>query len=61
MANLQIHYSNLCSNAISDKKKNPNVREYRRAIINGEFRETDNIGYTRRRNTKQKHNTICIN
>ena len=23
-------------------------------------RETDNIGYTRRRQTKQKHNTICV-
>ena len=23
-------------------------------------RETGNIGYTRRRKTKQKHNTICI-
>ena len=24
-----------------------NVREYRRAIKNGQFRETGNIGYTR--------------
>jgi len=23
-------------------------------------RETENIGYTRRRKTKQKHNTICV-
>ena len=23
-------------------------------------RETDNIEYTRRRQTKQKHNTICV-
>ena len=23
-------------------------------------RETGNIGYTRRRKTKQKHNTICV-
>jgi hypothetical protein len=60
MANLQIHYSNLCSNAISDKKTQ-NVRKYWRAIKNGQFRETGNIGYTRRRKAKQKHNTICIN
>jgi hypothetical protein len=30
-----------------------------RAITNGQSRETANIGYTRRRKTKQKHNTIC--
>ena len=36
-----------------------NVREYRRGNKNGQSRETDNIGYTRRRQTKQKHNTIC--
>jgi len=27
------------------------------AIKNGQSRETGNIGYTRRRQTKQKHNT----
>ena len=27
---------------------------------NGQSRETGNIGYTRRRKTKQKHNTICV-
>ena len=39
-----------------------NVREYRRgnAIINGQYRETGNIIYTRRRKTSQKHNTICV-
>ena len=26
----------------------------------GESRETGNIGYTRRRQTKQKYNMICI-
>jgi len=26
----------------------------------GQSRATDNIGYRRRRNTKQKHNTICV-
>jgi hypothetical protein len=31
-----------------------------RAIKNGQSRETGNIGYTRRRKTKQKHNTICV-
>ena len=30
------------------------------AIKNGQSRETGNIGYTRRRKTKQNHNTICI-
>jgi hypothetical protein len=30
------------------------------AIKNGQFRETGNIGHTRRRQTKQKHNTICV-
>ena len=29
-------------------------------IKNGQSRETGNIGYTRRRKTKQKHNTICV-
>jgi hypothetical protein len=30
------------------------------AIKKGQSRETGNIGYTRRRKTKQNHNTICI-
>jgi len=30
------------------------------AIKNGQSRETGNIGYTRRRITEQKHNTICV-
>jgi hypothetical protein len=30
------------------------------AIKNGQSRETGNIGWTTRRGTKQKHNTICI-
>ena len=30
------------------------------AIKNGQSRETGIIGYTRRRKTKQIHNTICI-
>jgi len=29
-------------------------------IKNGQSREYGNIGYTRPRKTKQKHNTICI-
>ena len=29
-------------------------------IKKGQSRETDNIGYTRPRKTKQKHNTICV-
>jgi hypothetical protein len=27
---------------------------------NGQSRKTGNIGHTRRRKTKQKHNTICV-
>jgi hypothetical protein len=30
------------------------------AIKNGQSRETGNIWYTRRIQTKQKHNTICV-
>ena len=30
------------------------------AMKNGQHRETGNIGYTRRRQAKQKHNTICV-
>jgi hypothetical protein len=30
------------------------------AIINGQSRETGNIGYTRRRQTEQKLNTIYV-
>ena len=30
------------------------------AIKNGRSRKTGNIGYTRRRKTKQKHNAICV-
>ena len=37
-----------------------NVREYRRATHNGHSRENDNIRYTRRKQTKQKHYTICV-
>jgi len=29
-------------------------------IKNGQSRETGNIGYTRRRQRKQKYNTICV-
>ena len=29
-------------------------------IKNVTSRETGNIGYTRRRQTKQKHNTLCV-
>jgi hypothetical protein len=30
------------------------------AIRNAQTRETGNIGHTRRRKTKQKHNTMCV-
>ena len=29
-------------------------------ITNGQYRETGNKVHTRRRQTKQKHNTICV-
>ena len=35
-----------------------NIREYRRAIKNGQSRKTWNIGYTRRRKTKQKQHVL---
>jgi len=34
------------------------LEDTERANKNGQYRETGNIGYTRRRQTKQKHNTI---
>jgi len=37
-----------------------NVGEYRRGNKKGQSRDTGNIGCTRRRQTKQKHNTICV-
>jgi len=30
------------------------------AIKNEQSRETGNIKYTKRRKTKQKHNTVCV-
>ena len=30
------------------------------AIKNGQSREIGNLGHTRQRKTKQKHNTICV-
>jgi hypothetical protein len=30
------------------------------AFKNGQSRESGNIGHTRRRKAKQKHNTICV-
>jgi len=36
-----------------------NVREHRNGNQNGQSRETNNTRYTRRRQAKQKHNTIC--
>ena len=45
----------MCLGAI--KPKNLNIREYQRAILNGQSRDTDNIGHTRRRQAKQKNTT----
>jgi hypothetical protein len=49
-----------CSDSKTKKLKNTEG-----GIIKGKSRETGNIGYTRRRKTKQKHNTtqhntICV-
>jgi len=56
----EITYSYICTikglNLLSIVGKYKiNVREYRRCIKNRESRETDNIGYTRRRK-----NTKCV-
>jgi hypothetical protein len=48
------------NNLILHCKQGINVREYQRAVKNGQSCETNNIGYTRRRQTKQKHNTLCV-
>jgi hypothetical protein len=37
-----------------------NFRKHRRGNQKRTSRETGNIGYTRRRKIKQKHNTICV-
>jgi hypothetical protein len=37
-----------------------NLENTEGAIKNGQSRETGNIGCTRGRQTKQKHNTICV-
>jgi hypothetical protein len=39
---------------------NKRARIYRSGNRNEQSRETGNIGYTRRRQTKQTHNTICV-
>ena len=38
----------------------PSTTNTEGAIKNEQSRETGNIGYTRRRKTKQTHNTICV-
>ena len=48
---------------VNDYRKIPlqiNIRKYQRDNQNGHARETGNIVYTRRRQTKQKHDTICV-
>jgi len=37
-----------------------NVREYQRVIQKWQSREADNLGYTIRNKTKQKHNTMYV-
>ena len=36
------------------------VREYQRAIQKWQSREADNLGYTGRNKTEQKHNTMYV-
>jgi len=45
---------------ISLKNVAINLKEYQSGKTHGQSRETGNIGYTRGRKTKQKHNTICV-
>ena len=44
----------------TETSKNKTLQNTKGAIKNGQSRETGNIGHTRRRKTKQKHNTICV-
>ena len=50
----------ICSGSESSNSPNKRLENTEGAIKNGQSRETDNIAYTRRRQTKQKHNTICV-
>jgi len=45
---------------IFSKKIKQTLENTEGAIKSGQSRETGNIGYTRRRKTKQKHNTKCV-
>jgi hypothetical protein len=49
-----------CKNRCKSKYHTISVENTEWVIKNGQSRETGNIGYTRRRKTKQKHNIICI-
>ena len=40
--------------------KNKRYRKPKGQSKNGQSKETGNIGYTGRRNTKQEHNSICV-
>jgi hypothetical protein len=50
----------ICSGSESSNNPNKRLENTEEAIKNEQSRETDNIAYTRRRQTKQKHNTICV-
>jgi hypothetical protein len=54
-----VHTTPFWNNLHQVRSKLINVREYQ-AIESGQSKETGNIGYTRRRRTRQKHNTICV-
>ena len=56
----RIRYVHLSYIRVHDKLSKINVKEYRRGNQKSQSRETGNIGYTRWRKTKHKHNTISV-
>jgi hypothetical protein len=50
----------LCLQLCSQRKPVHTLENIEEAIKYGQSLETGNIGYTRRRQTKKKHNTICV-
>jgi hypothetical protein len=44
----------------STRRQTKQTNTSKGAIRNGQCRETDNIRYTRRRKTKQRHDKICV-
>jgi hypothetical protein len=57
---LLLLYGNLRTVFICHMFSQINVREYRGSYQQWTIQRNCNIGYTRGRKTKQKHNTICV-